>query len=125
MTIDVDEQKIKRAAIIALWIIAIALGAYAAFKYLPALSSAPRYAVLKTGELVKEYQAQISKENFLLYKSQDIESAAQSYYERVKSLANLIAKSENLIILDEGAIIGAPSSIIDVTPIVRRELEKQ
>jgi alpha-galactosidase/6-phospho-beta-glucosidase family protein len=128
MTISFDENKAKRLALIIIWTLVCVALPFAALKYLPfSFSRQPSYAIIKVSELIKEEQTRLSTENFALYRqtqNQDIELAAQAYYEKIKKIANAIAKAENLIVFDEGAIIGLPpDKAIDITPFIRRELQ--
>jgi hypothetical protein len=131
MTISFDNDKLKRVALYAIWFAVATIGAFAALKYLPsAFIKQPAYAIVKVSELIKEEQARSIKDDFIFYrdsqnKSEDIENAARNYYARIKSLANQIAGAENLIIFDEGAVIGLPANAVDITPFIRRELNKQ
>jgi alpha-galactosidase/6-phospho-beta-glucosidase family protein len=125
MTISLNNDKLKRLALYAVWTAVIIASAFVAYKYLPLNNqSPPQYAIVRVGELIKEEQARLTTENFLTYRqNQDIELAAQAYYEKIKRIANAIAKQENIIIFDDGAIIGLPSNgAIDITPFIKREL---
>jgi hypothetical protein len=127
MTISFDETKIKRIALYIVWALVCAALLFASVKYLPFITSkAPAYAIVKTDELIKEEKERLIKDNFILYQNQtndSIEQAARDYYARINRIAALIAKKENLIILDGGAVVGYPNGVIDVTPYVRKELE--
>jgi hypothetical protein len=125
MTIDVDNQSVKKTIILAVWGVAIALGAYAAYRYVPPIIDGfnkPKYAILKTGDLIREYQSKISQDNFILYRDQDLENSTEVYFLKIKNVANNIARREGLIIFDEAAVIGVPSNAIDITPFVRQGL---
>jgi alpha-galactosidase/6-phospho-beta-glucosidase family protein len=128
MIISLDNDKLKRLALYAIWIAVIIASSLAAHKYFGG-ERQPSYAIVKVSELIKAEQARLTAENFALYRqtqNQDIELAAQAYYEKIKKIANAIAKAENLIIFDEGAIIGLPpDKAIDITPFIRRELQSQ
>ncbi|MDR0665572.1 MAG: hypothetical protein LBF86_08665 [Helicobacteraceae bacterium] len=130
MTISIDENRVKRATLYIVWALVCAALLFAGIKYLPSiiLSKAPAFAIIKTSDLIQEEKERLIKDGFVLYQSQTdatIEQAAKDYFERVKRIAALIAKEENLIIFDDGAVIGAPvESVVDITPFVRRELEK-
>jgi hypothetical protein len=122
--IQIDAYKLKKALVIVVWGAAIALIVYGGFKFAPSFG-AGQYALLDTGELMTEFQANLSKENFLAYKDQDIEAKTRQYYEAVMLAADRVAKQHRLIILDKGALIAAPNKIIDVTQAVKRELASQ